>query len=456
MKKTGFFIGISIFLLVLSLPLPGADKAVQNCLALSLLAVTWWTFTVCHPGYVAVLLLVGYVVSDTAPVDVVFSLWITPLVYLVIGGYLLASAVKSSGLGRRIAYIYILRYVHSYQSIIIGAYVLGFLLSFLIPHPWPRCFLIMPVMATIIGSSKLSAPDGANIGLAVFAGSAPTSMILLTGDSSLNIVAVGFSGQELSWIGWLWQMGLPGCAASVLTLLVQLHLYRPRHEIEINKTDIRIKLDQMGPTSRSEKTCLAWLLLAITFWATGSLHTIHPGWIALLAAAGLSLPVIGGVLKPNAWNDVPIANLLFLTAALAIGKVGAHSGMNKWLADVLLPPGVPNNPYLYAAMVTAMVIMVHMCLGSVLAVMGIVTPVLIQFGSGLGINPLVPALMVYTAASIHYILPIHHMNLLIGLGPEQGRYTVRHVVHLGLPLTIIVFVVTIGVEIVWWKITGLL
>ena len=412
--------------------------------------------SVAHPGYISLFLLGSYVVTGVAPGNVAFRLWTTPLVYLVVGGYLIASAVRDSGLGKRIAYIYILRYINSYNSIIVGAYVLGFLLSFLIPHPWPRSFLIMSVMAMIIRSANLPLRDAANIGLAVFAGSAPTSVILLTGDSIINVVTVGMSGTNVSWLGWLWYMGVPGIAASLLTMGLQLFLYKPTCEFCLDKKEVAKNLADMGSLTSVEKRCLFWVGLAICAWVTDSLHHVHPGWIALFAAIAMSLPSIGAVLTPASWNDVPIATLFFLTAALAIGQVGDHTGMNQWLASVLLPAHAPSNPYLFAGFVSLIAVAMHMCLGSVMAVMGIAIPTLIKFGATSGLPPLVPALLVYTAISIHFVLPFHHMNVLVGLGEKQGMYGDREVMRLGIPLTAVVFIVTMLVQIPWWKLIGLL
>jgi anion transporter len=412
--------------------------------------------SVAHPGYISLFLLGGYVIFGVAPGSIVFKLWTSPLVYLVVGGYLIASAVRDSGLGKRIAYLYILRYINSYNSIIVGAYVLGFLLSFLIPHPWPRSFLIMSVMAMIIRSAKLPLKDAANIGLAVFAGSAPTSVILLTGDSIINVVTVGMSGANVSWLGWLWYMGIPGVIASALTMALQLLLYKPEHEFRLDKEEVARNLAAMGPLTPIEKRCLFWVGLAIVAWVTDSLHHVHPGWVALFAAIAMSMPRIGAVLTPASWNDVPIATLFFLTAALAIGQVGDHAGMNQWLATVLLPAHAPANPFLFAGFVSLIAVAMHMCLGSVMAVMGIAIPTLIKFGATSGLPPLVPALLVYTAISIHFVLPFHHMNVLVGLGEKQGMYGDRQVIRLGLPLTAVVFIVTMLVQIPWWKIIGLL
>jgi di/tricarboxylate transporter len=401
-------------------------------------------------------MLLAYVLLGVAPAQNVFNMWLSPLMYLIVGGYLIAAAVQVSGLGKRIAYQFLLRVVSSYRSVIISCYVLGFLLSFLIPHPWPRSFLIMGVMAVIIKSTDMPKRDAMNIGLAVFAASAPISMILLTGDSTINIVAVGFSGVELGWLGWLKYMSIPGIAASVLTCVLQLMLFKPSGKFAIDKSEVAKQLKELGSISLIEKKTIVWIGLAIVLWVTDSVHGIHIGWVTLGVALMMSLPTIGDILKPPQWAQVPIATLFFLTAALAIGKVGAITGMNDWIASVVLPSEVPTNFFLLALMITVITILLHMVLGSVMAVMGIATPALVGYAVSAGINPLVPALMVYTAIAMHWILPFHHMNLLVGLGEDGGMYSDREVMRLGIPLTVCVFIVTVIVEVVWWQLTGLL
>ena len=103
--------------------------------------------------------------------------------YLIMGAYLIAGAVRTSGLGERIAYSFILRFVDSYRSIIISTFALTLLLSLLIPLAWPRAFLVMSVMAVVIRSAQLPKEDAVKIGFTVFASSVPVSLIFLTGDS---------------------------------------------------------------------------------------------------------------------------------------------------------------------------------------------------------------------------------------------------------------------------------
>ena len=42
--------------------------------------------------------------------------------------------------------------------------------------------------------------------------------------------------------------------------------------------------------------------------------------------------------------------------------------MNTWLASVLLPSQAPSNVFLFAGFVTIIAVIIHMCLGSALAV----------------------------------------------------------------------------------------
>lgn len=434
-----------------SLPAAG-----QHCLALSLLAVVWWAFGVVHPGYTALGLMVAWVLTHTAEPTVVFRLWTSPMMYLVIGGYLIAAAVEGSGLGRRIAYYFTARFVSSFTSIIATCYILSFLLSFMIPHPWPRSFMIMSVMAIIIKSTKMEPKYAAQIGLTAFAASCPTSMILLTGDSTLNVVSMNFAGVDASWLKWLIYMGVPGIITSLLLFVLQIKIFPQPKNFSINKEEMRTLARNLGPITHQEKMVIFWVIVAIAFWMTDFIHHVHPGWVAIAVALLMTLPRIGAGLKPSDWGKVNIGTLFFLTAALGIGTVGGVTGMNKWLSMTVLPAHVPSNIFIFALFVTAFAVVIHMVLGSVLAVMGIITPAIIAYTAGSGISPIVSSLLVYTAVNQHYLLPFHNMALLVGEGEEGGRYGAAEVFKLGLPLTVVVFFVTICVEIPWWRLIGLI
>ncbi len=450
----GLILGIAAAVLINILPLEGLSSKGKMCLGLTLMTVVFWAFQIVQSGYASGLYLALLVIFQVAEPAVVFSPWIGSTMYLVIGAYLIASAVKSSGLGERIAYGFIIKFVSSYKSIIISIFALTFILSVLIPHPWPRAFLIMSVMTVVIKSAKIPKEDAIKIGFAVFAASVPVSMIFLTGDSVINPLAVQASGMTVSWIQWFVYMGPPNIVASIITCILLLVLFKPSQEVRINKEEIKEKLNALGPISDIEKRTIVWLAIAVILWMTDSIHGINIGWITLLIAMLMSFPLIGGILTSKQWGEVPVHVLLFLTAAMTIGKVGAVTGMNTWIAETILPSSIPSNPYVLAAIIAVISIGIHMVLGSVIAVMGIAIPALLIFREPMGISPIITTLLVYSAIGIHYILPFHHLNILVGQGEENGMYSQKEAMRLGIPLTIVIFVVVL-VEVAYWQIIGL-
>lgn len=453
---TGLAAGAAICTAVWLLPIPGLMPDGKKCLAMSLCAVCWWATGAMHPGYTALALLAGYTLfpdSELAPAATVFGLWTTPTMYLVVGGFLIAKAVEASGLGRRAALAFISRFTRSYGGMVFSCYLLGLLLSFVIPHPWPRSFLLLSVMSHAARSAGLSQRAAANLRLAVFVASVPASMILLTGDSTLNPLFGGFAGTTVSWLQWLVYMGPPGLLALALTGTVQLLSYRQREAFQLDLVQVRSQLADLGKLTRPEMRVIAVMAAAVLFWITDSLHGLHPGWIALIAALSFAVPP-HALLDAKSWSGVNLGTLFFLCAALAIGSIGKAVGMNVWLAELIIPQQTVRSPYLFALLAMLICMALHMALGSALAVLGIACPAIISFGTAAGIVPLAAALIAYTSVSLHWLLPFHHMNLLVGCGDDGGGFEKKDVLRLGVPQTAVVAAVVLF-EVFWWDIIGI-
>jgi di/tricarboxylate transporter len=128
--------------------------------------------------------------------------------------------------------------------------------------------------------------------------------------------------------------------------------------------------------------------------------------------------------------------------------------MNDWVAQTILPSSVPSNPFALAIIIAVISMGIHMVLGSVIAVMGIAVPALLIFTESMNINPVVTTLFVYSSIGVHYILPFHHLDVLVGMGEENGMYSQKEVTRLGIPLTVVVFIIVLF-EAVYWKALGL-
>lgn len=462
----GFLAGIAVFLILYFIPIDGLTHEGKTMLALLLMTVIFWATQITQPGFTAGLFLMLLIIFQVAGplkgtpdvpagATVVFSPWLGSTMWLIIGAYIIANAVASSGLGERLAYNFILKFVNSYRSIIISIFVLNIIMSLFIPHPFPKAFLILSVMKVVMDAAKMCKEDRIKVGFAVFVAAVPTSMLFLTGDSSFAPLVGQFAGKDVSWLQWFQYMSVPAVAMIVLTCLLFFILFKPKEEVNINKDEIRMKLTEMGKFSKKEVRTVIWLVIAIVLWMTDGIHGIDVGWITLLVAMCMSLPIIGEVITPKAWADVPVATLLFLSAALAISKVGASTGMTAWLFDTIMPSSMPANPFLMALIITAIGIVCHMVLGSCIAVMGLVGPAVVGFATTLGISPLVPVFIVYTSIYAHFIFPYHNLPILVGSGEDKGGYNSPQTIKMGLPLIIVVFIVTCVVEVGWFTLMGL-
>jgi anion transporter len=454
-------VGISLSLILAAvlwlIPLPGElSPTGRKALVVTLFTVVWWVFNIIPPAYATLLMLLGYLLLGLATPEIVFHIWTLPLMWLIIGSFLIAAAVTKVGLAQRLAYFFMIRYATSYRSLIILTYGLGFVLGFLIPHPFPRALLLMSLMRAIIQKAGMNQADASSVGLSVFISTTVTSTILLTGDSTLNLAAVGFSGLSLGWLDWARYMAVPGLIASLLMMSLHLLVFRQTGPAQVDRAALRLEQQQLGPMSRKEIVTLLWVLAALVLWATDFIHHIDPAWVALLVVVGMSLPQVGDVLDAkDLFTGINWPILFFVVGALAIGTVGKATGMSDWLAACLMPAISPQNPYLFAALIGGVTMLIHMVLGSALACMSIVAPPLVHYAVSAGWNPLFPALLVYTAVSIHYLLPFQHVAILLGQG-ETGGYTTRHVLKYGLPLTLVALVVMIPVEVSWWLAVGLI
>ncbi len=454
-RLVGLFLGIGLAIVSMMLPLPGLGIEGRKTLALTLMTVTFWALQVAHSGFVAGLFLMLLIIFGVSTPAVVLSPLTGSSTFLIIGAYLLAAAVRSSCLGERIAYAIMLRFVSTYRSLIVAIFLLSFVLSLLIPHAWPRSFLMMSVMLVMIRTAGIGKQDAKQIGFAVFASTVPISLIFLTGASVTNPLALHYAQVNLGWFGWLKVMGLPAMIASVLTLGLFLLIFKQNEPINFDTVAIRKLYADLGPLSEKEKRILIWLVIAIFGWFTDSIHGIDIGWITFLVTIFMSFPIIGEVIEGHHWKEVPLNIILYIAAAIAIGTVGSETGMNAFIANWLLPAQVPSNPYMLALVVTTFTLLVHMALGSVLSVMGVTIPALLAFISVLGnVNPLVVVLWAYTVIGAHFILPYHHTNILVGVGAENGLYCQKETMRLGFPLIAVVYFITVLVQTTWWLMIG--
>ncbi len=129
--------------------------------------------------------------------------------------------------------------------------------------------------------------------------------------------------------------------------------------------------------------------------------------------------------------------------------------MNAWIADTLFPATVPDNIFVLAAFIALISIIIHMLLGSVIAVMGVAVPAILAFTGSMDMSPVVPTFICYMAIASHYLFPFQHLNMLVGASEDTGGYTQKETLKMGFPLIAVVFITTVVVMVPWFMVLGL-
>lgn len=231
-----------------------------------------------------------------------------PIVWLVLAAFFISRGMIKTGLGRRIALLFVRA---------IGRHSLGLgyslastdmLLATIIPSTGARSGGIIFPIAKSIAETYESRPGpsarrlGAFLTTLLYQCDVIICAMFLTGQAS-NVIIAKFAlqstGIELSYARWAIGAIVPGLISLTVVPLLIYRLFPP----EIRHTPAAAEfaaqeLRTMGRTSRHEKLMLFVFGLVATLWMTTGFHGVN---YAVVAMVGICVLLLTGVL---AWEDV--------------------------------------------------------------------------------------------------------------------------------------------------------
>jgi len=174
------------------------------------------------------------------------------------------------------------------------------------------------------------------------------------------------------------------------------------------------------------------------------------GWlpIAVAAVVGATLMVLARCLTmEEAYRSVEWRSIFLIAGMLPLGVAMQTSGAAGFLADGVLTLTAPLGPWGAIAglyLVTAVATMVI----PTAALVVLMAPIVLKTAADLGISPHAVMMAVAMAASASFTSPIAHPANLLVMGP--GGYRFVDYVKVGVPLTLVVLVVTLLVLPLAW------
>lgn len=215
-------------------------------------------------------------------------------------------------------------------------------------------------------------------------------------------------------------------------------LQGPRHRLPVLRGESAlILLDENSkaqPVLRPEKMWLAITIMALAV-VVGALELIPPAEAML---GGCLLMVLTNCLTADeAYSAIEWKSVFLVAGMLAMGVALTKTGVAALLATALVEKVGDGGGYLLLATLFVMTTLFTQIISGP-AVVAMVGPLAIESAQQLGLNPHNFALGAVLATSMAFLTPLGHPVNILVMAP--GGYTFFDYLKVGLPLTVLVFV----------------
>lgn len=297
-------------LLIAAIPKP--DAVTREAWTLLAIFVATIVGSIIQPMTGSAMVLLGVIataVFGALPIEKALSGYSDRFVWLVLAAFFISRAMIKTGLGHRIALIFVRMIGRKTLGLGYSLVFTDFILASFIPSTGARSGGIILPIARSVAETYDSRPDDGTAGrLGTFLMNLlyQCEVILcatfLTGQAS-NVIIAGFAAKQanidLNYSIWFISAIVPAMVSLTVIPLMIYRFFPP----EVKETPNAVKfahdeLQKLGPLSRDEKILLAVFIVVVILWITAKLHGIDATVIALL---GIAFLLITRVLE---WSDV--------------------------------------------------------------------------------------------------------------------------------------------------------
>ena len=424
----GLILGPLLFLaIMIFVDAEGLSFEAKCILASTAWMAVWWV-TECVPISVTALLpIVLFPLTGGMDLATTTAAYGHKLVFLFVGGFLIALAIEKWHLHKRLA-LNIIRVTGSNKSRVI----LGFMLATAFLSMWisntATSIMILPVGLAIISQLKDDPKTienenevfGKSLMIAIAYSASIGGMATLIGTPP-NMVLAGVVeesyGIKLNMFDWM-KFGVP--LSSFLLIICWLYLTKiafkfKNEEFSAGKEEILRQINKLGRFSNEEiKVLIVFTLTALGWIFRGSIETIFPmiddTIIAIFFAVTLFIIPTKNH-KTNTtllvWEDtvkLPWGILILFGGGMAIASAFGKSGLALWIADLLQNLDNVSLFLIILIIVTSINLLTEVT--SNMATTAMLLPVLVTIALAIEVHPYFLLVSATLAASCAFMLPI--------------------------------------------------
>lgn len=438
-KKIGIFFALLLFLLfmfVIDLD-PSKPLISQTAAVAVLMAVLWMTEAIPLAATSLIPLVLFPFLGVVSGSDIAAS-YINSVIFLFLGGFLIAIAMENWNLHKRIALKVISIFGGTSNAILIGFMLASAFLSMWISNT-ATAVMMLPIALSVISKmeEKFGRDKAQNFSKLILLGIAYSCSIggmstLVGTPPNLALIRINNiifpDAPQISFGPWM-LLALPIAAiVLLLALFVIKRMFRIDKEMKIDKSFIREEYKSLGKISREEKVVQIIFCITVFLWIFrtdidfGFFKLI--GWASLLntpdfiddgtvaITTALILFFIPSkknseqerILIASSFEQVPWGIILLFGGGFALAQAFADSGLSQFIGAQL--KGITHiNIFILILIISAMINFLTE-LTSNTATTQMILPVLASVAVAIEVNPLLLMIPATLSASMAFMLPV--------------------------------------------------
>lgn len=425
-------------------------------LAATVWMAVWWVTEAVPIAVTALLPLVLFPLSGAMDIKTAGASYGHPIIFLFVGGFMLATAIERWNLHRRVALSIIAKVGSQPKSIILGFMIATALLSMWISNT-ATTIMMVPIGLAIVGQLSSKEDKNNNFAKALLLGIAYSASIggiaTLIGTPT-NVIFSGVVldqyGQEISFATWMLfatpvAMALLGiCWFYLVNIGFDLKKYDKEDASDKGMEQIRAYQSELGAMSYEEKWVVTVFGLVAFSWMTRSflLNSLIPNLtdtiIALIGTLTLFIIPTKTSKQPQQpidaamdevddspatildWETavkIPWGVILLFGGGLSLASAFNSSGLAAWIGgNVLLLGDLPLFLLLFI-LIAAVNFLTEIT--SNIATVSMILPILTSLAFSIGIHPYILMIGATCAASCAFMLPVATAPNAIVFGSEH-------------------------------------
>jgi len=451
MKRTVLYLGPALAVLLLTvLSGRGWESAPALTAAITLLCAIWWIFEPIPIPFTSLLPLALFPLFGILSPAQVGQAYGSPLILLLLGGFMISKAMADSGAHRRIAlYMVNLFGGNSARALVLGFMCASALLSMWISNT-ATTLMLLPVALAVLENAqrRLAVPLLLGIAYAASIGGMGTPIGTPPNLIFMQVYAdqFGVTPSFPQWMGWAMPVVIIMVPLAGLWLTRGVRLDRP------------VELPATGCWQPAEVRVLGLFALTALCWITR--QAPFGGWSAWLGLPGANdasvalLAVVVMAIAPNGngqgerllkWESartIPWGVLILFGGGIAIASAFMQSGLAALIASQL--GLLATLPVWLMLLLVALAVTFLTEVTSNTATASLLMPLLAAAAIGMDINPMLLMIPAALSASCAFMLPVATAPNAVIYG--SGRVTIKEMAWAGLVLNLFGALVISGVS----------